>query len=387
FALASGVFVHNSAKQGRDRRSQAILPLRGKILNVEKARYDKMLSHNEIRTLITALGTGIGKNDFDLAKLRYDRIILLCDADVDGSHIRTLLLTFFYRQMPELIDHGHIYIAQPPLFKIKKGRSEQYLRDEKELSKFLMRKATENVTVTVKSTGQEYRGGDLRRMLEKLADLVGYLDKLERRLHDRKLVETVIDALAGPKGLVTTRAVAKLHQVFEEEKHLQKVAAALEAAGYETVIELDEEHGTYEIAISRARGNGRVLIDADLATHVEFQKAVQLYGDLQGLSRPPFILSENGSQTTIESRSALLDHIMTAAKKDISIQRYKGLGEMNPEQLWETTLNPETRTLLNVQVNDAVETDEMFTVLMGDAVEPRRRFIEDNALDVRNLDI
>jgi len=283
FALASGVFVHNSAKQGRDRRTQAILPLKGKILNVEKARYDKMLSHSEIRTMITALGTGIGKNDFDLAKLRYHRIILLCDADVDGSHIRTLLLTFFYRQMPELIDHGHVYIAQPPLFKIKKGRSEQYLRDEKDLQKFLMRKATENVTVTVKATGAQIKGAELRKVLERLSDLGGYLDKLERRLHDRKLAETAIGSFAR----AMSKGGMKLHEVFAKEGILQTITADLESAGYETEIGTDEEHGTHEIIIMRARGNGRVIIDWELATHVEFQKAVQLYGDMSDLTRPP----------------------------------------------------------------------------------------------------
>src|SRR5262245_45686586 len=346
-----------------------------------------MLGHSEIRTMITAFGTGIGTNDFDLSRLRYHRIILLCDADVDGSHIRTLLLTFFYRQMPELIDRGHIYIAQPPLFKIKKGKNEQYMHDEQEMQKYLMGKATENVTVKVKETNAEFKGAALRKMLEKLAELDAVIDKLERRMHDRKIVETVIDSLAGPKGLLTTKAASKLHEVFEKEKLLQKVTAALEQASYETEIEEDEEHSTFEIAVSRARGNGSIVIDWELATHVEFQKAVQLYGELQDLSRPPFTIAENGNDTVVESRQALLDHIMTAAKKDINIQRYKGLGEMNPDQLWATTLNPESRTILNVQVNDAVETDEMFTVLMGDAVEPRRKFIEDNALDVKNLDI
>jgi DNA gyrase subunit B len=250
-----------------------------------------------------------------------------------------------------------------------------------------MRKATENVTVTVKATNSQFKGAELRKMLEKLAELDNYLGKLERRLHDRKIVDTVIDAIAGPEGVMTAKDGVKLHEVFGKEKYLQQVAAALESAGYETAIEADEEHGTSEIVIARSRGNGRIIIDWELATHVEFQNAVKLYGELQDLSRPPFVIAENDNHTIVDSRAALLEHIMTSAKKDLHIQRYKGLGEMNPEQLWQTTLNPETRTILNVQVNDAVETDEMFTVLMGDAVEPRRRFIEENALDVKNLDI
>jgi DNA gyrase subunit B len=397
FALASGVFVHNSAKMGRDRRTQAILPLKGKILNVEKARFDKMLSHGEIKAMITALGTGIGKDDFDITKLRYHKLVIMTDADVDGSHIRTLLLTFFYRQMPQLLEHkvetkdengemktelkSYVYIAQPPLYKIKKGKQERYIKDEREMTRFLMKKATEDVKVTVKETGEVIENANLTNTLERLVEFNGYYNKLVRRLHESKIVDAVLEALSGKNGLL--HYGRKLISVFKDEELLGRVEAAIADAGYLTEMTSDEEHGLSEIEVRVNNNGGKVVIDWDLATHVEFQRAAEIYRQLTPLHKPPFLVGE----MELATREELLDHILAAAKKDVHIQRYKGLGEMNPEQLWETTMNPEARTLLQVRIDDAVETDEIFTVLMGDQVEPRRRFIEDNALDVKNLDV
>jgi DNA gyrase subunit B len=380
--------------KGRDRRTQAILPLKGKILNVEKARFDKMLGHSEIKALITALGTGIGKDDFDITKLRYHKVILMTDADVDGSHIRTLLLTFFYRQMPQLLEHttadgethGYVYIAQPPLYKVKKGKNERYIKDEREMSRFLMRKATEDVKVTIPATAETFEGRDLTTLLEKLVEFNGYYGKLERRLHDHRILDIVLETLTGKNGLMLKDG-RKLHDVFADEALLGKIDKALVEAGLETGMTSDEEHGLFEIEVSPSSVGARVLIDWELATHVEFQRAVEMYRTLSSLHTPPFVISQNGTETTVESRNELLDHTLTAAKKDLHINRYKGLGEMNPDQLWETTMNPEKRTLLQVRIDDVVETDEVFTVLMGDQVEPRRKFIEQNALDVKNLDI
>src|SRR2546427_1218580 len=384
--IVEGDSAGGSAKQGRDRKNQAILPLKGKILNVEKARFDKMLAHNEIKALIMALGTGIGKEDFDLSKLRYHRIILMTDADVDGSHIRTLLLTFFFRQMPQLVEQGYVYIAQPPLFKVKKGKKEEYIKDETEMTRFLMRSATTDMKVKSVATKTVIEGPQLARSLERMVEFKRYCEKVARRLSgDSHLLDTLLKAFGGKKGVLREEG-ATLRRVFQNRDIMTRVEGVLDKAGHNVHLSTDEEHGLAQIKVQALSGNA-VMVDWDFASHVEFQKAVELFMKLEDRLTPPFIAGENGTSEEIATREALLDRVLTAAKKDLTIQRYKGLGEMNPEQLWETTMDPARRTLLQVRIDDAVETDEIFTVLMGDAVEPRRKFIEDNALDVRNLDI
>jgi DNA gyrase subunit B len=380
--LVEGESAGGTAKQGRERRFQAILPLKGKILNVEKARYDKMLGHEEIRCMITALGTGIGKDDFDVARLRYDKIIIMTDADVDGSHIRTLLLTFFYRHMLELILRGKVYIAQPPLYRIKKGKNEKYIKDEKEFTKEIMRRATENLTLeyhsTVNGSGVKstFEGQELRTFLLNLDEFEQMFHKVERRLR----VAQAVEILSNIELRVDTKAE------FVEEANLKPVLEALKEKGLNPEMRRDEEHSSYGVVFRDSTGAERT-IGVALLVQPEYRRYRALARAIAKFNEPPFVVMKNERRETLPNWRALLEYVKTEGKKDASVQRYKGLGEMNAEQLADTTMNPEKRTLLQVRLEDATESEIIFSTLMGEDVESRRRFIEENALDVKNLDI
>ena len=376
--FVEGDSAGGSAKQGRDRRFQAVLPLKGKILNVERARLDKMLSSEEIRLMITALGTGIGAGDFDIAKLRYHKIIIMTDADVDGSHIRTLILTFFFRYMREVIERGYLFIAQPPLFKVSQGKKDSYIKDEGELSRFLLNRVAENVEVTPQ-VGMSIRGEALIAMLQRMEEYRNH----GRKVAGRGIPRDAVDVLLA-EGFNDRAAL-------QDREKVESLVRALVGAGYvdvESTTDDESELTTIRFRLGANTTGKAVHINAELLSQYEFRQMVKTYDLLTAFGLPPYSLKHGDDEPiTLTTFDALIDTIYELAKKGLAISRYKGLGEMNPEQLWETTMNPETRRLLQVRIEDGVGAEELFTILMGDQVEPRRLFIQDNALEVKNLDI
>lgn len=376
--IVEGDSAGGSAKQGRDRKFQAILPLKGKIINVEKARFDKMLKSEEVKTMITALGTGVGREEYNIEKLRYHKIIIMTDADVDGSHIRTLLLTFFYRMMPDLIDRGYLYIAQPPLFRVGKGKDAIYIKDEGGLNEFLLKRVCHNKKVEGKKERVLLEKEGLYTFLGKLMDYGKLINRLARRGFDRGLMELLIENNVTSRGFL------------QDKKGMTALVGCLGSQGYQVEGLLrDEEHNVFELVVGVGENEAtRVKVGWELVSSADFQKTILLWKDISSLDRPPFEVHHNSKEPVlIDDKDGLLSYLLEDAKKGLSIQRYKGLGEMNPGQLWETTMDPQERTLLKVKIEDMFEAHDIFTVLMGGEVDLRRQFIENNALEVRSLDI